>query len=480
MKKITTKTFNSLKIRLKNSAGKVEEKINDALANIFYDEKLKDIAKKTNFVQRSSSRIQGNEFVQAMVMASIDPKSTPLSGISDNLRTINSESKMTISALRQRINNPNTQAFLEEVYRYTIESKLKLLSAELNTSQDKFNRGALQHFSKVLIHDSSCCALNECLKEHFEGSGGLASKSLVKIDLIYDLKSNIAEEVILTDVREPDQALSKRILKHITPNTLNIQDLGYFEVESFCGIEDRQGYYLSRLLNSVLVFLNEDDDKPIELGKHLQMLQKKGEPLDIEVFITNKKMKTRLLAYPVPEEIFNKRRREYTKTCKRKVPSAEIIARQHFTILITNVLKDIWAWEIVATVYKIRWQIELIFKVWKSQLSVNYLKGTNPERIRCLIYARMLAVSLVYAMHNAIENLICSFGLEISCPKFTNWLKRHGRFSTLVIKGFASDLWDLLISELDLLCKDWQRRKKTTQQLIQEDVSFLAIYNNYA
>lgn len=480
MRKISTKAFKSLKIKLKKSASKVEEKINDALANIFYDEKLKDIAKKINFVQRSSSRIQGNEFIQALVMASIDPKSTPLSGISDNLRTINSESKMTISALRQRINNPKAQAFLREVYRYTIESKLKLLSAELNTISDKFNKGALQYFSKVLIHDSSYCTLNECLEQDFQGSRGLASKSFVKIDLIYDLKSNISEEVILTDVREPDQVLSKRILKHITPNTLNIQDLGYFEVESFCGIEDRQGYYLSRLLNSVLVFLNKDDDKPIELGKYLQRLQKKGKPLDIEVFITNKKMKTRLLAYPVPEEIFNKRRREYSKTCKRKVPSAEIVARQHFTILITNVLKDMWAWEIVATVYKIRWQIELIFKVWKSQLSVNYLKGTNPERIRCLIYARMLAVSLIYAMCNAIESLICSLGLEISCPKFTNWLKRNGRFSILVMKGFAVDLWDLLISELDLLCKDWQRKRKTTQQLIQEEISFFEIYNKCA
>jgi hypothetical protein len=480
MGKILKETFKSIKTSLKSSSGWLEEKINDALANIFHDEKLKDIAKETNFVQRSSSRIKGNEFVQALVMASVDPESTPLSGISDNLRVINSEAEMTVSALRQRINTPEAQEFLKEVYTYTIESKLKPLSAELNATHDKFNRGALQYFSKVLIHDSSSCTLNELLEMEFKGCGGAASKSLVKIDLIYDLKKNSAEEVILTDVREPDQVLSKRILTHITKDTLNIQDLGYFEIESFCGVEDREGYYLSRLLNGVLVYLNKEDDKPIELGKHLQMLLEKGEPLDIEVFITKKKMKTRLVAYPVPEEIFIKRRREYNKASKRKTASAELIARQHFTILITNVSKEIWTWEVIGTVYKIRWQIELIFKVWKSQLSVHYLKGTKPERIRCLIYARMLAVSLIFVMHCAAASLLWSFGLEVSLPKFVNWLKRNGRFASIVIKGFTSDLWDLLITGLDLLCKDWQRKKKTAQQQIQEEVAFLETFKKCA
>jgi len=481
MGKKLTHSMQSLKNDLKKSAHHVMEKINHALRDIFYDDKLKIIAKETLFVQRSSSKIKGNEIVQAMVLASIDPLSTPLSGISDNLRTISATAIMSVSAIRQRLNTSKAVDFFKKVYTTTVESKLKKLSEELNSTYDKFNTGMLHKFSKILLHDSSCCALNELLEKDFKGSSGLASKSLVKIDMIYDIKANKIEKTIITDVKEPDQTLSKQILDHICENALVIQDLGYFEVDTFEDILESNGYFLSRLLSGALVYLNKEDKKPIELGKHLQMLQEKGLSLDIEVFVTKKKMKTRLIAYQVPEEVFNQRRREYNKRFKGKTASAELIARQRFTILITNVPKEIWPWEVVGTVYKIRWQIELIFKVWKSQLSIDYLQGTKPERINCLIYARLLALALIFAFYNGIERLFGTFGLELSLTKLVNWLKRNGRFADIVLKGIVSETWNLLIDELDLLCKDnWQRKRKTSQQCIEEGVFYFETFKKSA
>lgn len=481
MKKKLTQTINKIKHSVKNTAETVVAKLNDSLAKVFYDNKLNIIAKTTNFVQRSSSRINGTEFVQAMVLASIDPKSCPLSGIVDILTSLNPKAKMSVSGLRQRINCPEAVAFLLEAYKNTVESKLKQLSMELNSLSDKYDKSALQHFSEVLLHDSSSCTLNEILKEEFKGSSGLASKSLVKIDLIHDLKANSMEEITVTDVSEPDQVLSKKILKHIKKTTLVIQDLGFFETETFEKIAEQEGYYLSRLLGGVFVYLNRDDKVPIDLGKHLLMLLEKGKPLDIEVFVTKKKMKTRLLAYLVPEEVFNKRRREYNKKYQGKTASAELIARQRFTILITNVPDEIWSWNVVGTVYKIRWQIELLFKVWKSQLHFDYLEGTKPERIYCLIYARLLAMVLILAVYNIIEKLITPFGLEISLTKLVNGLKRQARFMTIILKGITSEIWDFLIDGLDLLCKDnWQSNRKTTQQCIEEEISFLESFKKAA
>lgn len=478
MKELTYKLKN-LANNLKSTGNLVAEKINDAIANIFYDDKLNDIAKKTNFVQRSSSKIKGKEFVQAMVMASIDPESTPLSGINDNLRGISPKAKMTTSALRQRINSPKAQEFLKQVYQCTIETHLKPLSSDLNNARDQF-KGALKKFKKVLIHDSSNCTLNELLEKEFKGSGGAASKSQLKIDLIYDLKANNAEEIIITDVREPDQGLSKRILKHISEDVLTIQDLGYFDVDSFGSVDSMKGYYLSRFPGKTLVYLNKDDKQPIELGKLLHKKARKGESLDMEVYITKKKVKTRLIGYLVPDEIFNKRVRDYRKKTKGKTPSVEWIARQRFTILITNVPSEIWSWSIVGTIYKIRWQIELIFKTWKSQLSIHYLKGTKPERIWCLLYSRMIAVALIFTMYNGIINILCPIGCELSLPKFVNWLKRNGHFVNIILKGFASGLWNQLINGLDLLCKDWQGKRKTTQKMIEEGIPFIETFKKTA
>lgn len=477
MEKGFTHKLNNLLGNLKNAGNLVAEKINDALANIFYNDKLKDIAKETNFVQRSSSRIQGDEFVQAMVLAAVDPEVSPLSGINDNLREINSNAEMTNSALRQRLNSPQAQNFLKRVYQEVVKVKLEKMSRDLHTTCNSENKkGALEIFEKVLIHDSSSCALNERLEKSFKGSGGAASKSQVKIDLIYDLKRNNAEEVIITDVSEPDQSLSSRIIKHISEGVLAIQDLGYFDVGVFENIETKGGFYLSRLLSTCLVYLKMEDQKPIELGKHLKMLHENDQALDIEVYITKKKFKTRLIAYPVPEEVFNKRRREYNKKAKG-TPSNELIARQQFTILITNVQKEVWSWEVVGTVYKIRWQIELIFKSWKSQLSIHYLKGINPERIRCLIYSRLIATTVIFAIYHAISNKLCPVGYELSLFKFVNWLKRNGHFVNIILRGFNSSLWKSLTDRVDLLCKDTKRKRKTTRQHIDNEIPFLNTFS---
>ena len=133
------------------------------------------------------------------------------------------------------------------------------------------------------------------------------------------------------------------------------------------------------------------------------------------------------------------------------------------------------------TIYKIRWQIELLFKVWKSQLNFNYLEGTKSERIYCLIYARLLAIILILTVYSIIEKLITPFGLELSLTKLVNWLKRQGRFMTIILKGVTSELLDSLVQGLELLCKDnWQSNRKTTQQYIEDEISFFESFKNVA
>ena len=108
-------------------------------------------------------------------------------------------------------------------------------------------------------------------------------------------------------------------------------------------------------------------------------------------------------------------------------------------------------------------------------MSIQYLKGTKPERIWCLLYSRMIAATLIFTVHSIIARFVSSVKCELSLPKFVNWLKRNGRFATLLLKGFTSDLWCHLIEGLELLVKDWQRRRKTTQQMLEERIPFLDI-----
>ena len=106
-------------------------------------------------------------------------------------------------------------------------------------------------------------------------------------------------------------------------------------------------------------------------------------------------------------------------------------------------------------------------------MSVHYLKGTKPELIWCLLYSRMLTTTLIFTMYSGVANLLSSIGCELSMTKFVNWLKRNGRFSIIILKGFSSDLWNQLIDGLELLCKDWQKTEKTSRQVLEDEIPFL-------
>ena len=126
-----------------------------------------------------------------------------------------------------------------------------------------------------------------------------------------------------------------------------------------------------------------------------------------------------------------------------------------------------WAAEVVATVYRIRWQIELLFKQWKSLLHLHVLKGTRPERIRCLLSGRLMTITLLMRVCSSAAwyaSAVCQ--REVSFSKLLLWFKRQGRFAHAVQNGTMATLYaDLLQAMEPLLCKQ-NRKRQTSQQLL--------------
>jgi hypothetical protein len=127
----------------------------------------------------------------------------------------------------------------------------------------------------------------------------------------------------------------------------------------------------------------------------------------------------------------------------------------------------VWAAEVVATVYRIRWQIELLFKQWKSLLHLHVLKGTRPERLRCLLYGRLITITMLMRVcSSAAWYASAVLGRAVSFPKLLLWLKRQGRFAHAV----QADTMEMLYADLrqalePLLCKQ-KRKRQTSQQLL--------------
>jgi hypothetical protein len=107
-------------------------------------------------------------------------------------------------------------------------------------------------------------------------------------------------------------------------------------------------------------------------------------------------------------------------------------------------------------------------------LQIHVLKGTRPERIKCLLYGRLITIVILnmlsaYASWYAADYL----QREISLHKLINWLKRKGRFSTAINTGNVDTLLSNLISDIPtMLCKQ-KRNRKTSRQLLDDEVHYL-------
>src|SRR5689334_23115236 len=83
------------------------------VAEVFHPNEIAKIAKETKFIQRSTSLLQGKDFIDLMSAISLDPKIVPLEGLCIALRELNPTADLTPQSLMERINNPRAAEFLK-------------------------------------------------------------------------------------------------------------------------------------------------------------------------------------------------------------------------------------------------------------------------------------------------------------------------------------------------------------------------------
>lgn len=458
-------------MKIQGSLANIWTDIKEKISEIFQPSTLLKLARESKFIQRSTSLLQGKDFVELMTAASIDLQAVPLEALCSKLREINPRADLKAQSLMERINCPESVLFLKSIFQGSIKKGLVNIVEQIPPE-------LLKSFNNVYIEDCSECALNEELQEDFKGSSGGASKASVKLDFIYEIIQKTIFSVELTDRNSPDQKLAQRHLDIIRKGDLWIRDLGFFDVTVLKSIDVMGAYFLSRLHASAHVYLNKEDEYPIDLAEYINRNYLDTVVIDLQVFVTAEKLPCRLVAYRAPQELAEKRRRDANKQAKKKGRSQKQanINRLDFSFFITNVPKEIWKAEVVGTVYTVRWQVELIFKNWKSSLKIHYLKGTNPDRIRCLLYGKLISIVVINIIHKFAAWYAQKLGKEISLHKVVNWLKIDNKLTVTIVKGFNWKFFNLLMREIPkVLCKD-KRERKTTLEALEEGIYYCDLY----
>jgi hypothetical protein len=371
-----------------------------------------DAAIKTGFKKRKSKL---NPFVFFDLMM-YDSSSTASKSL--NQLAIESQSSHDVRISKQGIDkrfNDQTVSFL----KLLIERQLQ---CELNRQLD----GAwLNLFNRVVIKDSTRFELPEQYSEHLPGSGGAASKAGACLQFEFDLKSGQIIDLNLTAANRPDVKDSLETFDFVSRNDLIIRDLGYFAFKSFLNIAEKEAFFISRLRPKIIVYeFKAGELQQLDFGALYRHMKKYGlTRIEKNVFIGNEpKIPVRLIIDLLPEEIYRQRVRKADKKRKSQgySSSEKFKLMSRFSLIITNVTEDVLPVEIIPAIYKTRWQIELIFKIWKSILGVDHIRNMKYTRWLCILYFKLLMMivnwsiimnkrPLIYEKTDKLLSLIKSF-----------------------------------------------------------------------
>lgn len=290
--------------------------------------------------------------------------------------------ELTPQAIEQRFTT-RMVTFLEALFRRGVGCLVH--SEEVLSS-------LLERFTDVLLLDSSTITLPAALAERFPGCGGShgAGTAAVKYQVQWSLRSGGLSAIAIEPGRNCDYKSSLQQAA-LPPGSLRIADLGYFDTEVFERFSRDGVFWLSRLQFGTKVFSR--DGESLQL---LEWLSQHESLVDQPVLLgTERKVPCRILAWRVPEEVANRRRQKLIAEARRKdgrTPSAERLAWCDWMILVTNVPAEMLSLREAAVLYRSRWQIELLFKRWKSQGRVAELSGSTVERQMVRLWSRLLAV----------------------------------------------------------------------------------------
>lgn len=250
----------------------------------------------------------------------------------------------------------------------------------------------LARFAGVYVDDSTTIGLPDALRDKWRGCGGANGQSGAALKL--QVRLDLLRGQLLGPYLEPGRSSDQRSSLQTDPlpkGALRLADLGYFNLETLRRRDERGVYFLSRLQRQTALFA--ENGAPLDL---LALLKKHPrEPLEIKVFLgAEERLPCRLLIRPVSEEEARRRRERKRKYCRKHGKPFTEAAKQwcRWTVLVTNAPEEKLSLAEAFVMQHSRWQIELLFKLWKQRGQVDESRSENPTRVLIEIYAKLLGV----------------------------------------------------------------------------------------
>ena len=337
--------------------------------------------------------------------------------------------------------------FTGEAVAFVLDVLKEVLERQLS---NVFCAEFLPQFNQVCIKDSTKFNVDNRLSGHYKGTGARpgTTKACVCIQYEYDLRSGKILDLNVTEGVRNDAIDAAQTKEKINKTDLILRDLGYYNLSILAGFAKAGAFFISRLNTSTLIYdLGQTESLKFK-ELYAYMRKHKITSCEKQVLVSKKDQEElRLIVAIVPDHVYEERIKKVNKYNKVKgwKTTDDYKVRCRFNLFITNVSYENISLEEIMLLYRLRWQVELMFKNWKSVCAIHKLQPMKYERFTCLLFAKLI---LIVINLQIIRNL-----QEYHFKKTKQILSEYKCFKTLQ-ETFSS------------LRSIWKERRKKSEKIL--------------
>jgi len=370
---------------------------NALFRSVLSSDRLQAEARRAGFIQRQRIA-DASSYFWALVVT-LGSQSTQY--LSDVLRTLNCQRGWSLryKPLWNRLAKPAFPRFMRETFqRLCTDLVTRVVRLEV--------KSAASYFSDIFIDDGSSFGLADGLRDVFPGRFTKIRPAAVELHARMSLfQDQIASVSLAPDTRgereftPAPQTLSKR--------SLSIRDRGYLDLKYFEQLEGTEAFVICRsprIINPTLVKMRGVARSLARRweGKALKDIPQKYLKAASDLVVAfdrphRKLLELRLVVRELPP---SKRRLPRHPRKKQRKPQTS------WLYLLTNLPEDKFSPEDIQQLYRLRWQIELAFKDWKSYANLHALQSENAAIVEGVIWASLCAAFIKRSLAHRAQ-LMC-------------------------------------------------------------------------
>jgi hypothetical protein len=348
--------------------------------SLFTDAEVEHLARESGFYQRSPRAIRAMEFALCTALSSLVEAKR---GFASIWRLLSAAAGVDVarSAVTQRFGHASAE-LMQRLFEQALQRLPQPPCPELVSR--------LADFRAVLANDGSVLTLSPLLGKLFPATRTNSVAAAGKLHATADLVHRRLVHVRLTGERFSELKAARAI--PIEANTLYINDLGYMSYDYFAQIKAADAHLLSRLkenANPTLVAVRHGVINPVATVR-------------------------KALGLNDPQVQFTKCHDTFDVDAEFKTNEGQVVLRVvgildpdtgKYHCYVTTLSAEQWSARELSVLYSRRWEIELLFKLLKSSCHLDHLDTSNPHAVRTLVYASLLAATILTAMCHAAADV---------------------------------------------------------------------------